>query len=156
MSEGGGKMGKIVADTINKQIEDIRISSCSDFAALALPNDFGLLFHWHYASGNVNERYKRIVVRQGKGLPGMALMIGRVITMDEYPISREGLKIECAVMLAENLKSAVAVPIRTAFRNLGLFLVGNRRAHVYSADELAYLQTSGEEFSALTSPKLGS
>jgi nitrogen regulatory protein A len=146
-------MSKTTVDTLSKQIDNIRVSSCSDFAALAPPDDFGLISHWYYASGNVNERYKRIVVRPGRGLPGKALMIGRIMAMNEYPFTAEGYKIECAIMLAENLKSAVAVPIRAASGNRGLLLVGNRQNHVYAAAELEYLQACSEELIDLIDPK---
>ncbi|MFL6557171.1 MAG: GAF domain-containing protein, partial [Bacillus sp. (in: firmicutes)] len=41
-----------------------------EFVALALQNEVGPDVRWHYAAGNLNDKYKRITVRFGKGIAG--------------------------------------------------------------------------------------
>jgi nitrogen regulatory protein A len=47
-----------------------------EFVALALQNEVGPDVRWHYAAGNLNDKYKRITVRFGKGIAraGMQLV----------------------------------------------------------------------------------
>jgi hypothetical protein len=46
---------------------------CCEFVGLALQNEVGPDVRWHYASGNLNDKYKRITVRFGKGIAGKVI-----------------------------------------------------------------------------------
>jgi nitrogen regulatory protein A len=133
------------ADAISDFIDRLRLGCSSDYAALALPHkEDGWKFKWCYASGSVNQRYKQMVIRRGKGLPGFALLLGRTLTHDQGMAEYEGalmrMKMECPLMLAEGLQAAAAVPMGASADEIGVLMVGQRKARVYSESDLLYIR----------------
>jgi hypothetical protein len=141
---GGEVMKLFEADAFSHYIDDLRMDTSSDFVALALSLDDGWKYHWHYASGSANYRYKRMTVKRGKGLPGLALTLGRTVTSE----GANGLKLECALMVVEGLCSAAAIPIGPAAGEIGVMMVGSRQPYVYSSSELQLFQNRAAELEA--------
>lgn len=58
-----------------QEIDDIRKRWKFDFVSLALvqPAEDRFVLTWQYVSGNMNDRYKRIVLHSGKGVAGIVL-----------------------------------------------------------------------------------
>ncbi|MBD2847660.1 hypothetical protein IDH44_20915 [Paenibacillus sp. IB182496] len=115
-------------------IEEVRQRTASDFAALALPLPGGGRYSWQYASGNLNMRYRQMLVRRGKGLPGRALLLDRLVVWDGNGDAGEGHLGDSPIVLAERLLAAAALPLP---------LVADRRAVL-----LAGLRTPGCELTA--------
>ena len=70
-----------------------------------------LMFRWHYASGNLNDKYKRITVRFGKGIAGKIISSGSPMMMNDFPNGIYGKVTDHPIMLAEKLVSSYAVPL---------------------------------------------
>ena len=66
---------------------------------------------WHYASGNLNDKYKRITVRFGKGIAGKIISSGSPMMMSDFPNDIYGKVTDHPIMLAEKLISCYAVPL---------------------------------------------
>ncbi|SFK78075.1 hypothetical protein SAMN03159341_101544 [Paenibacillus sp. 1_12] len=132
-------------DPIRRLIDHLRISSSNDFAALALPREDGRTFAWYYASGNMNYRYKWMIVKRGKGLPGLAWMLGEAVAMDASSRDLAGVKLECSLMTAEGLRSAAAAPLGSSASPSGIVIMGTRQARLYTASELQYLNSCAIE-----------
>ncbi|WHY71186.1 GAF domain-containing protein [Fictibacillus enclensis] len=96
---------------------------CS-FAGIAIQDGTGSDIHWRYAYGNRNEKYKKISVRYGKGIAGKVISTGQAIQVDHFPKSINGKAVEYPIMLAEQLVSAYAAPLRLAGQLRGVLLVG--------------------------------
>ncbi|NHM31546.1 GAF domain-containing protein [Neobacillus terrae] len=114
--------------------------SC-DFIGLALQDKNGLNIKWHYAIGNLNEKYRLITVRFGKGIAGKVISSGTPLMIDDFPNNVLGKPIEQPIMLAENLVSSYAVPLFFKGVPKGVLLIGNRETHSYTED----FQTSVKE-----------
>ncbi|WP_240419266.1 GAF domain-containing protein [Paenibacillus periandrae] len=132
-------------DPMRRLIDHLRISSSHDFAALALPREDGRTYAWYYASGNMNHRYKGMVVKRGKGLPGLALRLGEAVISDSSSRNTGGEKLNCALMTAEGLHAAAAVPIGPLAAPNGIIMVGARQARLYTTTELQYLDSCAIE-----------
>lgn len=128
------------ADTISEFIHHIRLSTRSDFAALALLSQDGRRYRWQYTSGNQNDRYKQMVVRKGKGLAGMAVLLGRTLTIDSQSDLSIKLDMDSPLMMAEGLQAAAAIPVREAVGDHGVLVIGIRRTYCYSENELREFQ----------------
>ncbi|WP_337103611.1 GAF domain-containing protein [Paenibacillus sp. YIM B09110] len=142
-------MRNFEADTISRAVHYIRVTSLSDFTALALPIDDGSKYRWQYASGNMNHRYQHMIVKRGKGLPGMALLLGRSLIKDIASKEANKPRFECSLMLAEGLHTAAAVPIPDGFGSAGVLMVGVRHPHSYTDTNLIYLEQCAIELSNL-------
>lgn len=106
-----------------------------DFVGLALQNRVGPDVRWHYASGNLNDKYERITVRFGKGLAGKIISTGSPMMLVDFPNKIAGKVTDYPIMLAEKLVSTFAVPLFFNAVPKGVLLVGNRDTHVFNEYE---------------------
>jgi nitrogen regulatory protein A len=102
------------------------------FVALALQNEVGPDVRWHYAVGNINDKYKRITVRFGKGIAGKIISTGSPMEMVDFPNDIIGKVTDHPIMLAEKLVSTYAVPLFFNTAPKGVLLVGNREKHIFT------------------------
>lgn len=133
-------MSDYETDLISSSINHIRTSSLSDFVALALPVENGNKYRWSYVSGNTNLRYQQMLVKRGKELSGMAVLLGRSLVKGNGSLEAEKYKLDCPLMLAEGLKTATAIPIALKMGGMAVLLVGLRHVHHYTANELSKLE----------------
>lgn len=84
---------------------------------------------WQFASGNLNNRYKRIVLLSGKGVAGIVYKTGKPMFIQnvQAEIPKEDW-IKYPIVVAEKLQSLGAVPLWSNNRVLGVLLVGFRQA----------------------------
>ena len=121
---------------INNQLDQLRAQTTSDFSAFACIDKETHLITWKYASGNQNERYKHMHGKPGKGLAGLAIRSDRMITLDQSISDYARKRLDYPIMLAENLQSAVAVPVKANGETYGVLLTGSRTLRQYSQDDL--------------------
>ncbi|MFP7299166.1 GAF domain-containing protein [Neobacillus niacini] len=120
-----------------------------DFVALALQNEVGPDVRWHYATGNLNEKYKRITVRFGKGIAGKIISSGSPMMVIDFPNDIYGKVTDHPIMLAEKLVSCYAVPLFFNSSPKGVLLVGNRVLYTYSEDDQELVQDTALELEQL-------
>jgi nitrogen regulatory protein A len=126
----------------NVEIQDELDSLCkittSDFSGLAWIDQHDSRIRWLYASGNSNERFKRLALKSGRGLAGLVLKLGRPIIIDagmtELELSR--VQYDYPIMLVEHLLAAIAVPITVLGETRGVLLIGNRSERYYEENDL--------------------
>ena len=60
-------------------IDELRAQSAIDLIALAFvqTSQLDYVLKWQYASGNINNRYKRVVLQSGKGIAGLVYKSGK-------------------------------------------------------------------------------
>ncbi len=119
---------------IKAKLSELKDVTATDFAALAWTDSTEQTIRWKYASGNRNDKYKRIVLRLGKGIAGKVLCSGRPIVLDSFTPQSGDDPREYPILLAEDLKSAVGVPVIINGRVMGVLLVGCRNPRVFNTE----------------------
>ena len=107
----------------------------SEFVALAIQNESGPDVRWHYATGNLNDKYKRITVRYGKGIAGKVISSGSPMMMFNFPHDILGKVTDYPIALAEKLVSSYAVPLFFNAVPKGVLLVGKRVKYSFTEEE---------------------
>lgn len=97
-----------------------------EFVGLAVYHSSAKEIRWHVAIGNRNDKYKRIIVRYGKGIAGQVIRNGRPMTVIGPFDQRAGKQTEYPILIAEQLLSAYAVPVSSHGIPWGVLLIGNR------------------------------
>ncbi|MEH7075553.1 GAF domain-containing protein [Neobacillus drentensis] len=115
--------------------EQLMVEIGCDFVALALQNKAGPDVRWHYASGNLNDKYKRITVRFGKGIAGKIISSGSPMMLVDFPKGIVGKVTDHPIMLAEKLVSTFAVPLFFNAVAKGVLLVGKRVSYNFTENE---------------------
>ncbi|WP_238654838.1 GAF domain-containing protein [Paenibacillus piscarius] len=125
------------------RLDQIRAALGYDFMSLAFaePAEYDYAIRWKYASGNISDRYKRIVLQSGRGIAGIVFKTGKPFlipsvelvvqpdTLFNYPITR-----------MENLNSIGAVPVWNDARVAGVLLGGFRDERQVTAAMLSDLE----------------
>ncbi|QVY59969.1 GAF domain-containing protein [Cytobacillus gottheilii] len=111
---------------ILQMLNDLLVDIPCEFAAIAIQIPKGSDVKWKHAAGNLNDKYKRITLRYGKGIAGRVISTGTPIHLDRFPDNIIGRDLEYPIMLAEKLISAYAVPIILNGSAKGVLLVGRR------------------------------
>lgn len=130
---------------INDICEGLKQRLGCEFVALALQNEVGPDVRWHYASGNLNDKYKRITVRFGKGIAGKIISSGSPMMVMDFPNDIYGKVTDHPIMLAEKLVSCYAVPIFLNSLPKGVLLVGKREKYTFSEDDQEMVQDAALE-----------
>lgn len=120
-------MGKLQGEIL-ACLHEIRQSTATDFAAVAWTDAREQRIKWQYASGSRNDRYKRIQSTLGKGFIGDVIRSGRPLVLEEFTPRSGDDPQEYPIILAENLKSIICVPITVNAAVTGVLLVGCREA----------------------------
>lgn len=128
-----------ITDEMREELNQFRDRIYVDLTALAfMSKSGGGKLHWYYASGSRSNRYRLISFKVGHGIAGMAVRLGRTVTVSALLPGSIRLRQECALMLAEQLHSAVAIPFSST-GNLpnGVLLLGNRDVRTFTDSDLA-------------------
>jgi nitrogen regulatory protein A len=113
-----------------------------EFVALALQNKVGPDVRWHYASGNLNDKYQRITVRFGKGIAGKIISSGSPMIMTDFPNGVTGKVTDHPIMLAEKIVSSYAVPLFFNAVPKGVLLIGNRQTTSFTDQDQQHVKAS--------------
>lgn len=127
-------------ENIRNLLKDLVDEFSSDFVALALYDSMNQEFRWRLAIGSLNNRYEGIVVRRGKGVCGNVLKTKREVLISAFPEEIEDDPLNYPIMVVENLKSAMAIPLFFDAQSLGVLLVGQRVNRIYKEDEVHRLK----------------
>lgn len=111
------------------EIEKIRHEYQFDFAGIALPSEdhAGTKIKWRYVSGNLNERYRRIVLRNGHGIAGNVMKTGKpMIIADTTAHDIQSSLFNYPILMSEQLTALIAIPLWHNHRVKGVLLLGQR------------------------------
>lgn len=123
-------------------IDQLREQMGYDFVSLAFAesavNDFVLT--WKHASGNLNNRYKRIVLQSGKGVAGIVFKTGSPMLVSRVDEALQPQELyNFPILLSEQLTSLAAIPLYLADRVEGVLLAGYRGDQRMSQEDLLQL-----------------
>ncbi|WP_026564478.1 GAF domain-containing protein [Bacillus sp. UNC41MFS5] len=125
-----------------------------EFVALALQNEVGPDVKWHYAAGNLNEKYKRITVRFGKGIAGKIISSGSPMMLTDFPKGIIGKITDHPIMLAEKLVSTYAVPLFFHSAPKGVLLIGNRKMKTYTETDQQYVKEAAQDLEKILTEQI--
>ncbi|WP_138493626.1 GAF domain-containing protein [Paenibacillus pinistramenti] len=130
-------------------LDEMRSQFDYDFMSLALvePAEFNYVIKWKFASGNLNDGYKRILLKSGRGVPGIVFKTGKPLLIPYVPdfVGPENI-FQYPIIKLEDLISLVAVPVWHDGRVAGILLGGyrdDRRVTVQSMQDLQKLVSGG-------------
>ncbi|WOV84549.1 GAF domain-containing protein [Sporosarcina jeotgali] len=137
-------MASQAAFDYQQQVEEIRQAMQCDFVALALVQSEERHFQirWEYASGNLSQRFRRIILQSGKGVAGIVFKTGKPIFAPEAEkyCTKEDLY-SYPIIAAEQLESFAAIPLFKYNRVKGILLAGCRKNNCMSFEKFELLQS---------------
>ncbi|MFC4767097.1 GAF domain-containing protein [Effusibacillus consociatus] len=148
-------MGSLQGD-IETSLSELRRLTDTDFAALAWSGDNDRAIRWKYASGNRNDRYKRIGLQVGKGVAGKVMRSGRPMVVESFSPQKGDDPREYPILLAENLKSIISVPVIIENRIRGVLLVGCRHPRTFTAELVELVSSVAEQLGTMCQQRGGS
>lgn len=133
-------------------IDELKDTLQADFIGLALV-DLSKRHHelkWRYVTGNVSQRYRKIVLQSGKGVAGIVFKTGKPMMIEnvETCVKEQDLY-NFPIIVFEKLKSFGAIPLFHDDHVQGVLLIGYREANGLTADRF-------EEFKRAVGPQFGS
>lgn len=128
--------------TMLEKLEQLRSLTSCDFMALAPLHEHAGRNRWKYVIGNSNDRYQQMVIKKGQGLAGSVLRLGRWVKLDDTHPKRHQERLNCPLMLAEQLQTAAVFPLVPNASSLikGLLFIGKREQTRFEHDELLAVQ----------------
>ncbi|UXR55398.1 nitrate respiration regulation accessory nitrate sensor NreA [Staphylococcus schleiferi] len=111
------------------EIDRIRHEYEFDFAGIALPSEdhVGTKIKWRYVSGNLNERYQRIVLRHGHGVAGNVMKTGKpMVIPDTTHHEIQSSLFNFPILMSEQITALIAIPLWHNHRVKGVLLLGQR------------------------------
>ncbi|WP_301107188.1 GAF domain-containing protein [Sporosarcina sp.] len=131
-------------------IEQLKDTLQVDFIGLAIV-DFSKYHHelkWRYVTGNLNMRYRRIVLSSGKGVAGLVFKTGKpmlVYDVDHHVESQD--LYNYPILIFEKLKSFGAIPLFQDDHVQGVLLVGYRESKKMTSEVFEQVKsTVGSQF----------
>ncbi|WP_019415038.1 GAF domain-containing protein [Paenisporosarcina sp. TG20] len=116
-------------DEYQLEIELIRSTTGCDLIAVALVDNAENQFElkWKYASGNLNNRFKQIVLQSGRGVAGIVFKTGKPLLLESISESVENENLfNYPILTFEKLESIGALPLWHEGRVAGVLLGGFR------------------------------
>lgn len=113
-------------------IDSLRQRFDFDFVSIALVQSAAdqFVLTWQYASGNLNERYKRIILHSGKGIAGMVFKTGKPMIIQNIADELDPNDLfNYPIVVAEQLQTVCATPLWKESRVAGVLLVGFREGN---------------------------
>ena len=114
---------------LQMNLDKLRAQEGYDFGGIALYDyhHTSSPIKWQYVSGNLNSRYKLIVLRKGRGLAGTVMKTGKRMVIENVSktITPEE-KIKYPILMSENLNALVAIPLWHEQHVAGVLLLGQR------------------------------
>jgi len=132
-------------EILAEKLQALVLDQHADFSAIAFYDPINLEFRWRIAVGSLNERYTSIVVSSGKGIAGRTLKTKREFIIENYPDELQDDALEFPILILEELKSAVAVPLLIQTQVIGVLLVGQRTCRRFKSEEVEDIKEAGAE-----------
>ncbi|EKU46785.1 nitrate respiration regulation accessory nitrate sensor NreA [Staphylococcus massiliensis] len=130
-----------------QQLDEYREKYQFDFAGIALPDNNDVdgvpVIKWRYVSGNINDRYKRIILRNGKGLAGNVMKTGKEFIVPDVSESLFSNQLfNYPILVSEALTAVVVLPLWFENKVCGVLLYGQREGnHLPHYGEIDKLRT---------------
>jgi nitrogen regulatory protein A len=135
----------LLLQELNRLRSEIQIDCC----VLGLLDGKEGALKWRLAAGNLNERYRNMSDRPGRGITGTVVKVGRPMSLHIPELIMSRHLHEYPILLSEKLRSAYVVPIWKDLELLGVLLAGDRKRRIYRAEERDSMIKSCERISQI-------
>ncbi|MGX7420539.1 GAF domain-containing protein [Carnobacterium gallinarum] len=116
---------------IQSKIQQLHDTLGVDFVGMALATTnektYRKEIRWKYVSGNISLRYQKIVLQEGRGLPGIVWRTGRTLIEADLEQRTAEELLEYPIALTEELKSVGVVPVFFYGDIVAILLIGYRQ-----------------------------
>ena len=118
------------------QLRQLKMLFGFEFVSLAVKLGGGQpLLTWINATGNLNTRYRRIVLEPGKGIAGEIYRSGNTIVIQDADLELpEKERFKYPIILAEELRSILAYPLWKGDRVEGILLLAFRSPNLITEE----------------------
>ncbi|CAH1203903.1 hypothetical protein PAECIP111893_02114 [Paenibacillus plantiphilus] len=130
----------LLQSIISQRLESLCHMTSSDFSALAIMDPDGKHVRWRYAYGNRTDRYKQMTLKPGLGPAGVALRTGRPAAWEDRSSSSTDKSPVIPMMVAEQLRCAVAYPIADRDSIRAVLLIARRLPLPYTGSETSHIE----------------
>lgn len=117
-----------------------------DFVAVALADESYRDIYWKFGLGAKTERYRKIMVRIGKGMAGKVLKAKSPHIVTHFPEEVRDEMLEYPIFIVESLRSGVGVSVDSSLPqkklSYGVLLVGQRVERVFSPSDIERVEQS--------------
>lgn len=138
---------------IQLELQQLKSEMNLDFVAVALADANYRDIYWKIALGAQSERYRKIMVRMGKGMAGKVLQAKTPHIITCFPEEVRDELLEYPIFLIESLRSGVGVSIDSSNPeqklSYGVLLVGQREDRVFSLQEIERFEQKASVLAAL-------
>jgi hypothetical protein len=137
---------------VRRIVERIQHKLAVDYAAVALYDPENNEIRWRIAYGSLNDKYRGIAIRMGKGVAGEVLSTHRPVLIDSYPEDVLQDPLDYPILMVERLVSCYGAPIGAAGSVFGCLLLAHREQRVFTEDEQAAVAAEGTAIGVLYAP----
>lgn len=130
-----------------QKLQQLKDSFQFDFIALALNQTIEQSFvhKWEYVIGNQSERFRRIVLKSGKGIAGHVYKTGKsILVPDVGEMFQQSDLFNYPIIISEELKSFCAIPLYKSNQVVGVLLGGYRTHQQVTPQQFDEFQRSVE------------
>jgi nitrogen regulatory protein A len=138
-----------VHSALSLELDSFREALRLNFLAFARLDQTVNRIRWESASGNITERIYQMTQRPGSGISGQVIRYGRPFILDASHPDLEGERNRYPIMLVEQLRSVMAVPIMKNGSVVGVLLTGSRSVKRYEDTEIMELNRLGASIAEL-------
>jgi signal transduction histidine kinase len=112
-----------------------------EVAGFALREEGATTIVWRAMSGCTTETYRTVVFPETGGVAGRAMSTGRPVVVRDFLREDGATAAEYPISFAEGLRSVVGVPLEIAGRISGCLMIGYRRVHAFTGEEVDTLSS---------------
>lgn len=110
-----------------------------EVAGFALLDDCGTTITWRSMSGARTETYRNAIFSPSGGVAGRAISTHHPVVVDDFRLDPTLTPEANPISFAEGLQSVLAVPLDISQRARGCLMIGYRKPHKFSSEELDVL-----------------
>lgn len=132
-------------ELITNKLWEITKQLHADFSAIAFYDPLNQEFRWRIAIGSLNNRYTNIVVRKNRGICGMVIKTKRECVIRNFPHDLQEDALEYPILIIEELKSSLAVPLIEQTQIFGVMLIGQRSIRHFTQEEIDITNEKAKE-----------
>ncbi|MCM3782224.1 hypothetical protein M3231_04520 [Neobacillus mesonae] len=142
-----------IQQQIQAELQQLKSEMKLDFVSVAIADGDYRDIYWKIALGARTERYRKIMVRMGKGMAGKVLKSKSPHIVTRFPEEVQDEMLEYPIFLIESLRSGVGVSVSSTRpeqrSSSGVLLVGERKERVFSRQEIERVEQSASVLASL-------
>ncbi len=116
----------------------------SDVAGLSLVDEATGDIAWRLLAG-ASDRFRQIHLGPGEGLAGHVVRTGRPLAIPDWEHPPADAPATAPILVLEGLRSALAVPLQSGGRTLGVLMVANHAPTTFDGDQVALLSSLADQ-----------